>query len=216
MGWTIPTPSSFRHLAEIEQRIEGKGRFSPYTNMAPDEWRRRQEEKGRPMSQPSRDRLLALWQNQHNEKHLRRQSFRLWAETDMDGDLEILRSIDSSDLLADNALWERVARADRTAVPGLLAKLQENWCAPWWRLARHVWSQPLSLAMDQELERRRALPAAKWSTLPDIDYALAELITDFPSTEAEPFLIKHWDHLQFSPLFVQAAIEAAPEPQKMF
>jgi hypothetical protein len=220
-----------RELAEIERGIEGKNSFSPFTNMAPDEWRRRQEDKGRPMSHESRGRLLAFWQNQSTEKHLREQSFRLWAASVMEGDLEILRSIDSTDLLADKSLWERLKRKDRTAIGGLLPKLQGDRRAVWWRLAHFVWSEQLYLALDQELQRRRTSVGAGWGVAHETDYAVFEIIMALPLMEAEPLLVKHWDHLQFSSLFVQtalflasprlqamakAAIDASPEPAKMF
>lgn len=220
-----------RELADTESRLEGKNGFSPFTDMAPDEWRRRQEEKGRPMSRESRQRLLAFWQNQNSEKHLREQSFRLWAASVMEGDLELLRSVDPSDLLADKSLWERLKRKDRTAIDGLLLKLQGDRRARWWCLAHFVWSEHLYLALDQELERRRKSVAAGWDVSHDTDREVFEIIMALPLSEAEPLLVKHWDHLQFSSLFVQTAlflasprlqamakeaIEASPEPAKMF
>jgi hypothetical protein len=220
-----------RELVNIERRLEGKNGFSPFTNMAPDEWRRRQEDKGRPMSRESRERLLAFWQNQDAEKHLREQSFRLWAASVMEGDLELLRSVGPSDLLADKSSWERLKRKDRTATDRLLIKLQGDRRAAWWRLAHFVWSEPLYLALDQELERRRTSVGSGWNVASETDYAVFEIIMALPLTEAEPLLVKHWDHLQFSSLFVQtalflvsprlqamakAAIDASPEPAKMF
>ncbi|TKV80135.1 hypothetical protein FDV58_17970 [Bradyrhizobium elkanii] len=197
-----------RELACRQRRIEGKGGFSPFSHMAPDEWRRRQEEKGRPMSRESRERLLAFWQNQSTEEHLRRQSFRFWAATHMDGDLEILRSVDSSDLLAESALWQRLARADRTAIPALLTKLHGDRHATWWRLARHVWSEPVSLALNEELQRRRTWAATSQTASGDNDrdYVLSEIVMDLLPSEAEPLLLKHWDHLAAQAFFVQAAL----------
>jgi len=177
-----------RELANIERGIEGKNSFSPFTNRAPDEWRRRQEDKGRPMSRESRERLLAFWQNQSTEKHLREQSFRLWAASVMEGDLEILRSVDLSDLLADNSLWERLKRKDRTAIGELLLKLQGDRRANWWRLAHYVWSDKLYLALDQELERRRTSVGAGWEVSYNTDYAVFEIIMALPLREAEPLL----------------------------
>jgi hypothetical protein len=220
-----------RELADIERRLEGKNAFSPFTNMAPDEWRRRQEDKGRPMSRESRERLLAFWQNESTEKHLREQSFRLWVASVMEGDLEIIRAVDSSDLLADKSLWERLKRKDRTAIDELLLKLQGKRRAGWWLLANFVWSEQLYVALGQELTRRRTSVASGWNASYETDYAIFELVMALPLEDAEPLLVKHWDHLQFSSLFVQtalfltsprlqamarAAIEDSPEPAKMF
>lgn len=220
-----------RELAGIEQRLEGKNGFSIFTNMATDEWRRRQEDRGRPMSQESRERLLVFWQNQSTEKHLREQAFRLWTTSILEGDIKILRSIDSSDLLADESLWERLKRKDRTAIGGLLLKLQGDRRAGWWRLARFVWCEQLYVALDQELERRRTSVTAGWDVSYETDHAISEIIMALTLKDAEPLLVKHWNHLQCSNLFVQTAlflgsprlqsmakavIEASPEPVKMF
>jgi hypothetical protein len=169
-----------RELADTENRLEGKKSFSPFTDMAPDEWRRRQEDKGRPMSPESRERLLAFWQNQDTEKHLREQSFRLWAASVMEGDLELLRSVGPSDLLADKSLWERLKRKDRTATDRLLIKLQGDRRAGWWHPAHFVWSDPLYLTLDQELERRRKDVADGWDASHDTDRAVFEIIMGLP------------------------------------
>ena len=92
-------------LAETDRQLEGTKKFSPFSVSATDDWRRRQEDEGRPMSRESRDRLLSLWQNQENDKHIRKQAFRIWGSTQTDGDLKILRSLDTSDPLAESALW---------------------------------------------------------------------------------------------------------------
>ena len=70
------------------------------------------------MSRESRDRLLSLWQNQENDKYIRKQAFRFWATTETDGDLTILRSVEVSDPLADSVLWQRLKRKDVYCHPG--------------------------------------------------------------------------------------------------
>jgi len=198
-----------RELAAIQRRVEGKGGFSPFASFATDTWRRRQEDEQGPMSPASRERLLALWQNESGERHLREQAFRLWAASDEDGDLEILRSVGLADPLTDNVLWERLRRKDRTATPGLIAKLHGEYRAAWWRLAREVWSEDLERVFDEELALRRQSVARQWHTSYETDYELQEIITELPTEKAEAILVKHWDHLHFQALFVQAALYAA-------
>jgi hypothetical protein len=118
-----------RELATIQRSVEGKGGFSPFASFATDTWRRRQEDEQGAMSPASRERLLALWQNESGERHLREQAFRLWAASDEDGDLDVLPSVGSADPLTDNVLWERLRRKDRTATPGLIAKLHGEYRA---------------------------------------------------------------------------------------
>jgi hypothetical protein len=200
-----------RELAETDRRLEGTESFSPFSLTATDEWQRRQEDKGRPMSRESRERLLALWQNQANDKYVRRQAFRFWAATESDGDLEILRSMDTSDLLADSVLWQRLRRKDHTAIPGLLDKLKGdgNERAHWWRLGHLIWSDELTRALEGELNARSASVARAWDAKFETDYATYELIMALPAAQAEVLLVKNWDHLRFRDLFVQAALYVA-------
>jgi hypothetical protein len=164
-----------RELAETDRRLEGTGSFSPFSISATDDWRRRQEDQGRPMSRESRDRLLSLWQNLGNDRFIRKQAFRIWAATETDGDLKTLRSVDTSDPLAESVLWERLKRNDHAAVPGLILQLkgERKKRSFWWQYARRVWC--------------------------------GELMS-LPTSQAEALLLEHWDHLQFSDGFVQAAL----------
>jgi hypothetical protein len=198
-------------LAETDRRLEGTDRFSHFSISATDDWRRRQEDEGRLMSRESRDRLLSLWQNQENDKFVRKQAFRIWASTETDADLNILQSVDSSDSLAESALWERLKRSDHTSVPGLLLKLkgETNKRSFWWQYARAVWCGELREALEEELSARRASASRAWGTTSDTDHQISQLIMALPSSQAEELLLEHWDHLQFSDAFEQAALYVA-------
>ena len=117
------------------------------------------------MSRESKDRLLSLWRNQQNDEYIRKQAFRFWATTKTDEDLNILRSVDSSGPLVESALWERLKRSDRTAVPGLLLKLkgETNKRSYWWQYARAIWCDELS-----RIGRRTVCPAR--FSLPRLGY----------------------------------------------
>src|SRR5262249_33810160 len=220
-------------LAETDRRLEGTGRFSPFSVSATDDWRRRQEDERRPMSRESRERLLSLWQNPENDKFIRKQAFRIWACTETDGDLNILRSVGTSDPLTDSALWERLKRSDHTAVPGLLFKLkgETNKRSFWWQYAAAIWCGELREALEEELSARRASASHGWDARTETDYQISKLIMALPPSQAETLLVEHWDHLQFSGVFVQAAlyfatppllgrveqvIKSCPTPDKMF
>lgn len=220
-----------RELAEKDRTLDGTDRFSPFSATAADEWRRSEEDVGRPMSQPTRDRLLALWQNVANDKYVRKQAFRFWATVERSQDLEILRAVDPADELADSVLWQRLRRNDHTAIAGLLVKLNGDERAHWWRLAHYTWSDELSRALERELERRATSTARDWSATYETDYPIYEVVMQLPPGQAEALLVKHWDHLHFCPLFVQTAlyvatprllelvkqtIESCPKPPEMF
>jgi hypothetical protein len=200
-----------RELAETDRRLEGTQSFSPFSVSATDDWRRRQEEKGRPMSRESRERLLALWQNQSNDKFIRKQAFRFWASTETEGDLNVLRSVDASDPLADSALGQRLKRKDRSAIPDFIVKLKGDTKqrSYWWHLGQGIWSDELTRTLDEELAARGVSASRDWGKTTDIDYQVSKLIMALPPTEAEALLLKHWDHLQFTDAFVQAALYVA-------
>jgi len=63
------------------------------------------------------------------------------------------------------------------------------------------------------------------------DYHTSEMLMRLPAVDADRLLLKHWDHLRFSPHFVQsalyvstprlleaagAAVSESPEPAKLF
>lgn len=197
-----------RELAETDRQLEGTERFSPFAVSAKYDWQRRQEDLGRPMSRESKQRLLGLWQNQANDKHVRKQAFRIWAATEAEDDLTILRSVDESDPLAESALWERLQRKDRTAVPGLILKLKgdRKRRSLWWHLAHAVWCDELEELLEEELSARSVSSPDMWGKATETDYQVSRLIMTLPPSKGESTLLKHWEHLQFCDLFVQAAL----------
>lgn len=123
--------------------------------------------------------------------------------------MQILRAVDPSDPLADLVLQERLRRGDHTAVAALLPKLKTDGGASWWRLAQFVWSDELDHALDEELQRRDASVARDWGAFYKTDDAVYEQIMRLPAARGEILLLKHWDHLKFSPRFVQTALYIA-------
>jgi hypothetical protein len=198
-----------KELAESNRKLEGTNLFSPFSAMAADEWRRNEEDVGRPMSRHTRDRLLALWQNTASDKYARRQAFRFWATVERAEDLQILHAVDPLDDLANSVLWQRLRRNDHTAIPELLVKLKAEDRAHWWQLAHFVWSDELNRALAEELDLRGATVVRNWGATYKTDYAIYEVIMRLPQSEAEALLVKHWDHLRFSALFVQTALYIA-------
>jgi hypothetical protein len=215
-GFDHPDAVEFviRELAETDRRLEGTQSFSPFSISATDDWQHRQEDQGRPMSRESRDRLLSLWQNRENDKYIRKQAFRFWATTETDGDLAILRSVGVSDPLAESVLWQRLKRKDHTAIPAFLLKLRgdTNQRSYWWQLAHAVWCDELKGALEEELSARRASASRAWGTTTDTDHQISQLIMALRPAQAEALLLEHWDHLQFSNVFLQAALYVATPP----
>ena len=161
-----------KELAESNRKLEGTNLFSPFSAMAADEWRRSEEDARSPMSQQTRDRLLALWQNTAGDKHVRNQAFRFWATVERNEDLQILRAVDPADDLADSVLWQRLRRNDHTAIAGMLVKLNGNERAHWWQLAHFIWSDELSRALEDELQQRGTSAARNWGGTYKTDHAI--------------------------------------------
>jgi hypothetical protein len=195
-----------RELAAIERRLEGTGSFSHFASTARDDWRRIQEDSGRPMSKISRDLLLELWQDAKNDKHLRTQAFSLWAATRESGDTEVLRAANQSDELADKILWARLTRGDQHAIPVMIEKLASDEHGYWWQCGRHLWSSELTKALDEFLRRRGARSKFTWGESLGSDWITSEMIMQLTVNEAEQLLLKHWNHLRFCPNFVQTAL----------
>lgn len=198
-----------KELAATDRRLEGTGGFSPFATMARDDWRRRQDASGKPMSSASRQRLLQLWQDQAAEKHLRRAAFRLWTATVEEGDLDILKAVGENDPLADFALRQRLRRGDQDAIPALLAKLSADEQGHPWFDARYVASERLIPALEQELTKRSKTVAPAWDQSYKTDYATYNLLMRLPADAGEALLLEHWQHLHYSPEFVQAALYIA-------
>lgn len=200
-----------REIASQEERLKGTGQFSPFAMSARDHWRRRQQDGRRPMSSATRERLFALWQDAANSNYLRDHAFRFWSSTVVDGDVAILRAITPYDQLAKAVLVERLRRGDRDAIPLLIEKLKQDRGDYWWQMARHIWSDELSAELEEELIRRSASTARDWDfdEKHRNDWITSDLVMRLPQREAEEVLLRHWEHLRFSPRFVQAALHVA-------
>ena len=219
-----------QEIAAIQRRIEGTRSINHFAQLVGDEWERAQQKEGRPMSRASRDYLLGLWQDETNEKHLRKQSFSLWAATEQLDDLDILRSIEPSVEFFDRILWERLIRGDQQAIPAMIDKLADDSHGYWWQCGRYIWSPELTEALDRFLAMRGAHTERVWGESLNSDWIIHEMIMRLPASQAEEIILKHWDHLRFAPCFVQTAlwfstpclVEAArasinecPEPSKL-
>lgn len=198
-----------REIARRDAEIEGTGRFWPFSSHAADDFKRRQDETGRAMSERSRARLLPLWQNEAGEKHLRKQALRFWSSTKNHGDVEILRSTKEDDVLFDQVLWQRIRRHDKTAVPAFLEKLRTDRRGYWWQLGREYWTDEMTEALDTALWRRSKTVAPPGGSEPERDgpdWILSEMVMNLSSGQAETILLRHWPDLRNSSYYLAAAL----------
>ena len=197
-----------QELAAMDDRFEGTSHF---TVVAVNDWVRRQEEKGQAMSDRSRDRLRELWANRAHRQNLRKCAFQLWCSTIAKGDIPILQTISSGDDLEEPALFQRLRRGDREAIPGIVYKLRQDKPEYWWQAGRYIWSDELTTSLTQAFVRRRDQVERTWqpNNTYSLDWILSELLMEIPARVAEELLIKHWEHLCFSSYYVQAALYIA-------
>jgi hypothetical protein len=207
-GIDDPKAISFvvHQLAAMQSNVKGTDGCVPFVLSAPDEWRRAQDDLGRPMSKASRNVLLQLWQCETNDDDLRAQAFRLWAATRAPDDTAILRAARPSVGLADRILKARLVRGDQEAIPAMVEKVATDDSGRWWFCGRHIWSPKLTVALDAFLERRGHHAKREWGENCESDHITYELIMALPEGKAERLLLKHWDHLRFTSIFVQTAL----------
>lgn len=196
-------------LAARARAVESTSGFLPFLSTMRDHWRRWQQERSRPMSQESRARLRALWMDGTNDKHLRQQSFRLWAATLHPEDLSILRDQEITDLLEADILRARLERGDKTAIPPFIEKIRVDEKCYWWYVARDTWSDELTATLDEHLTLRGTAVTPGWNDRGDCDWIMSDLVTRLAPPAAEHLLCKHWNHLRFSARYVQAALYTA-------
>lgn len=204
-----------RAMAETALRAEGSGGFSAFSMM--DRWGRDRRGDVGPMSAASKSRLFTLWAAPEADKHSCEQAFGLWAASELEGDLEILRSINHADRLFDKALFQRLKRGDHQAIPDLLRKLRTVREEFWWQAGRYLWSDELTEALDESFVRREKTALRRWDKpWSNADWMTSECLLRLPIDVAEGLLVKHWDHLHYVPNFVQAALyTATPKLQSL-
>ena len=212
--------SMVREHAQYDERLEATGHFSPFMDLAVQEWSRRQSSPwsnghtsrygGSPMSKVSRERLRELWSCDASGKHLRRRALRFWCATVAEGDVQTLRTLDANGEIGNYALFERLRRRDRTAIPALAKKLSGENQNYWWQAGRYLWTAELTECLDRALAQRADNLAGSGGTQEnDLDWILLERLTELPPRTAERLLTHHWDGLRHSAYYIKAALHVA-------
>jgi hypothetical protein len=200
----IDNPRVVEFVATELARRAGSG-SSILSGLVSDHWRRAQED-GRPMSVESRRQLLEIWRNSSIDSFQRRTAFVIWAATNDPSDLKILQDAAGDVDLFDLVLAQRRDRADQLVVPDLVEKIRDrdpgHW---WWFNADRVWGPELAETLDYVLSWRRDHVDHHWGAAIEEDTETQKIITLLPAL-TETVLHKHWDHLRFSSLFIQAAL----------
>jgi hypothetical protein len=207
----VNQPEGVEFIARVFASHGGSGGgFWPFPGTVHRDWERRQSELGKPMSVASRQRLLEVWKNEAHDRHLRRSAFQLWSATVEERDVALLRGIVNPGPLSDEILWAKMKRGDPTATPAFIDKLRGDHADYWWQLGRYTWSDALTTALGDELQRRADTVKREWDKNYRTDWIVSELVTtQLGSVTAEELLQEHWEHLHFSQYFILAALLVA-------
>ncbi len=204
----IDTPNAIefivRSAARIEREIAGTERFSPWTAMIVDNWNNSRRG-GRRLSQASWARLRALWENPQNDEFVKTEAFRLWLTNVEWTEIDILRVIPQTPPLFHRALWKRAQLGDQSVVRDILPLLSTE--THWFSVAHYVWCNEIMNVAERHLESfKDNISKDFMSDRLDIHYMISRLLMMIPARDAEILLTKYWNHLGYSPLFIQTAL----------
>jgi hypothetical protein len=214
-------------MASVSRRLEGTQYFSFWLtdDFLDPSGRRRYSPK-------SRERLLTLWADSSQDRHLRTRAFQLWCADATLDDLNRLRTISPDDVLDDRAVRARIELGDPKVVERFREKLSTgSHPSYWWQFVQRSWRDEYLPDLRAELERRRGMFKPSWTQDFQTDHTIAALFGNLAPNVATELFSDHWDHLRFSSYFVQAALFVAtdacarlvsetvadsPEPQTLF
>jgi hypothetical protein len=154
-------------------------------------------------------RLHELWIDSRNSKPLRTIAFGLWlrnVDRERVDVVEIVRTLAPGDALLDAAIWERARLKDKSCVPDLISTLESN--TTFFRTVHSdIWCDAIAVVADKHLGAFRDNTPNDFSGgTEDPHWHLADLLMRIPVNDAESLLVKHWEHLRYSRLFVQSAL----------
>lgn len=204
----VDSPDAVLYIAEICGRISRRaaksGGFSIFGSDLSREWS--PNENGQTLSEASRAALEPIWRNKRRNRFDRKTAFLIWKQTPTTEELAELSTLEADPVLADDALHRRLRAGDQSALPLLKQRIWNSERGQyWWFDARRVGLGGLQDDVMRFLNERRANPPSA-GTSSDGDYIVSELLMDQRNDFASSMIMAHWDHLQSSPVFVQAAL----------
>jgi hypothetical protein len=203
----LDDPSAIRFLlvqaAKSQQRANENGGYSMFISDLKQQWDPTSESRGKRLRPDAIEVIRTCWESNSGDASLQEAAFKCWISA-VD-DLNKLREISVEHPFFESVLWRRAWLRDVSAA-ALIAPILES-DSHWFQIVSHVWSPPIQAKVDGALrDLAQNTPDDCSGGRTNNHYALAELLRDIPVDDAEPLLLSYWKHLQFSPLFVQAAL----------
>jgi len=189
--------------AEIERRIKGTDKFSPWLMTLLGDLDPTNGTRGKRLSPESMQAIRSCWDSETSDPQLRETAFKFWVRS-VD-DLNVLRSISINHPHFESVLWRRAILGDLSTIP--LIKLRVASDDKWFHVIGKIWAEQFRDVLDNTLMNlKKHTPTDYTGGRTNEHYMLAELLRDIPASDTQSLLVKHWDHLKFSRLFVQAAL----------
>jgi hypothetical protein len=189
--------------ADIQRRIKETGSISPFTIHVRDQWDPTRERSGKRLPPEAIQTIRNCWESNTADPQLRETAFQFWVSaTD---NLETLRSISVDHPQFKTVLRRRATLGDLSAASLIKPLISSD--NDWFRFIGKIWTEQFTEVLDNELlSLRKCTPSDYTGGSTNAHYMLADLLRDIPSSKAQSLLVKHWDHLKFSKLFVQVAL----------
>jgi hypothetical protein len=200
-------PSAVKFLieeaADIQKRIKGTGGISPFIIHVRDQWDPTRERRGKRLPPEAIQVIRNCWESKTADPQLRETAFQFWVSA-MDN-LETLRTISADHPQFKTVLRRRATLGDFSSGPLIKPLISSD--NNWFRFIGRIWTEQFTDLLDDALLKLKELsPSDYTGGSTNAHDMLADLLRDIPPRQAEPLLVKHWNHLKFSHLFVQVAL----------
>jgi hypothetical protein len=153
-------------------------------------------------------RLQNVWQTAENSDSVRGIAFRLWLHSvdhERTNVREMIAAIPGTSPLFKETLWHRAKLGDESCLADLVSILESD--SRYFRVAWRLWGNEIRQVTEKYLEAfSDNIPADCSGGKQDDHYHVAYAFRMMPRGDAESLLERHWAHLCYSPLFVQAAL----------
>lgn len=189
--------------AKIQARTKESGGFSIFISGLKQDWNPSSKSGGRRLPPVTIQAIRDCWESDSSSDELREVAFELWT-TALD-DLEQLQTVTADHPNFRTIVWRRALLGDATVAPQFALFLKSD--SHWFHIAQNIWSPPVKEQTEAALaELASKTPCDYDGGRANEHYALAEMLRDIPSSDAEPLLLKYWSGLRFSPLFIHLAL----------
>jgi hypothetical protein len=189
--------------AGTERRIKGEAESSIWLMLLFHHWDPTMAMSSRRLSKESIQSIHSCWNSKTSDLQLRETAFKFWVSA-VD-DLDILRSVPTDHPLFEKVLWRRASLKDISTISLIKPRVAVD--NKWLHVIGKIWAEQFLDVLDNALMNlKKQTPTDYTGGMNDEHYILSHLLRDIPASEAQPILIKHWDHLKFSRLFVQTAL----------